>query len=181
VYVHHDNPIQGLTLAQLGEIYGENGQIDEWSDLGIQIPGAKSNEIVRVSRQNNSGTYEYFKDAVLGEAREYKLGSLDMHGSKDVVDLVLKTAGAIGYSGLAYATPEVRVVPVAAKEGDPFVAPTVQSAVDGTYPIARPLFMYTRGQPAGVVKEYLDWILSDEGQKIIQDKGYAPAKGRSTT
>jgi phosphate transport system substrate-binding protein len=181
VYVHRDNPIAGLTLAQLRAIYGEGGEVDEWSDLGVEVPGAKSGEIVRVSRQNNSGTYAYFKDAVLGEGREYKLGSLDMHGSKDVVDLVLKTPGAIGYSGLAYATPEVKVVPVAAREGEPFVVPTVQSAVDGSYPIARPLFMYTRGQPTGAVKAYMDWILSDEGQGIIQEKGYAPVKAHSTT
>jgi phosphate transport system substrate-binding protein len=181
VYVHKDNPIQGLTLAQLGAIYGEGGDVDDWSDLGVQVPGATSSKIVLVSRQNNSGTYAYFKEAVLGKEREYRLGSLDMHGSKDVVDLVLKTPGAIGYSGLAYATPEVKLVPVAAREGEPFVMPTVESAVDGSYPIARPLFMYTRGQPTGVVKEYMDWILSEEGQRIIQDKGYAPVRAHSTT
>jgi len=176
VYVHEKNPVEGVTLAQLASIYGEGGEAETWDQVGIRVPGAKDNKIVRVSRQNNSGTYVYFKDAVLGKGREYKLGSLDMHGSKDVVDLVERTPGAIGYSGLAYATEHVKLVPVAKKEGDEFVAPTVDSAVDGTYPIARPLFMYTRGEPTGAVKKYLDWILSDEGQRIIRDKGYAPVR-----
>jgi phosphate transport system substrate-binding protein len=176
VYVNEKNPVKGLTLAQLAGIYGEGGTTDTWGQLGIEVPGAKDGKIVRVSRQNNSGTYAYFKKTVLGTGREYRLGSLDMHGSKDVVDLVEKTPGAIGYSGLAYATEHVKLVPIAKKEGDAFVAPTVKSAVDKTYPIARPLFMYTRGEPTGAVKKYLDWILSDEGQRIIQEKGYAPVR-----
>ncbi len=172
VYVHKDNPIKSFTIEQLAEIYGEGGKIDNWSQLGIQIPEAEDGKIVRVSRQNNSGTYAYFKIAVLGKGREYKLGSLDMHGSKDVVDLVQKTPGAIGYSGLAYATGNVKMVPILDKNGTS-VMPSVKTATDGTYPIARPLMMYTAGQPAGKVKEYLDWILSDAGQHIIFEKGYA--------
>jgi len=176
VYVHKDNPVVGFTLAQLAGIYGENGKTENWSQLGITVPGAKDGHIVRVSRQNNSGTYVYFKEAVLGPGHEYKLGSLDMHGSKDVVDLVAKTPGAIGYSGLAYATDTVKKVPVARAEGDPFVEPTEASAQDKSYPIARPLFMYTAGQPTGAVRAYMDWILSDAGQRIIRDKGYAPVR-----
>ena len=70
----------------------------------------------------------------------------------------------------------MKLVPVAAKDGDPFVMPTVDSALDGSYPIARPLLMYTAGEPTGATKDYLDWILSDEGQRIILEKGYAPVK-----
>lgn len=176
VYLHHDNPVAQLTLAQLAEIYADGGAIENWAQLGVSVPGAKDDHIVRVSRQNNSGTYAYFKEAVLGKQREYKLGSLDMHGSKDVVDLVARTPGAIGYSGLAYATPEVKLVPIARSEGEAPVAPTVETARDGSYPIARPLFMYTAGQPTGAVKAYLDWILSDAGQRILRDKGYAPVR-----
>jgi phosphate transport system substrate-binding protein len=113
---------------------------------------------------------------VLGKGREYELGSLDMHGSKDVVELVAKTPGAIGYSGLAYATHEVRKVPIAKDGQSPHVAPSVQTASDGSYPIARPLFMYTWGQPEGEVKKYIDWILSDAGQRILLEKGYAPVR-----
>jgi phosphate transport system substrate-binding protein len=99
-----------------------------------------------------------------------------MQGSKDVVDLVARTPGAIGYSGLAYATPQVRMLKVSAGDGKPQVAATVSSAVDGSYPIARPLFMYTRGKPEGEVRKYLDWILSDAGQRILAEKGYAPIR-----
>ncbi len=175
VYVHKDNPIESITIAQLNGIYAEGGTSETWDALGITVPGAKDGKIVRVSRQNNSGTYVYFKEAVIGREGEYKLGSLDMHGSKDVVDLVAKTPGAIGYSGLAYATHEVKLVPVV--KGDAAaVMPSVATAADGSYPIARPLFMYTAGEPAGAVKKYLDWILSDAGQRIILDKGYAPVR-----
>lgn len=176
VYLHHDNPVTQLTLAQLSEIYGDGGTVENWAQLGVSVPGAKDDHIVRVSRQNNSGTYAYFKEAVLGKGREYKLGSLDMHGSKDVVDLVARTPGAIGYSGLAYATPEVKLVPIARSEGEAPVPPTVETARDGSYSIARPLFMYTAGQPTGAVKAYLDWILSDAGQRILREKGYAPVR-----
>ncbi|NNE45833.1 MAG: phosphate-binding protein, partial [Rhodothermales bacterium] len=143
---------------------------------GITVPGCQGQEIVRVSRQNNSGTFAYFRSAVLGSNRDFKLGSRDLHGSKDVVDLVQNTACSIGYSGLAYATEKVKMPCIETADGASCVAPSVETAVDQSYPIARPLFMYTLGEPAGAVKEYLDWILSDKGQCIIREKGYAPAK-----
>ena len=174
VFVHKDNPKKKFTIEELADIYGEGGKTEKWSQLGVQVPGCDSDEIVRVSRQNNSGTYAYFKETVLGKGREYKLGSRDMHGSKDVVDLVAKTPCAIGYSGLAYATDEV-TMPCIVK-GDDCIAPSVKSAVDKSYPIARGLYMYTNGEPQGEVKNYLDWILSDKGQCIIADKGYAPVR-----
>lgn len=176
VYVHKDNPVESLTLAQLAEVYGEGGATESWDQLGLEIPGCGSAEIVRVSRQNNSGTFAYFRKAVLGKKRDYKLGSRDMHGSKDVVDLVEHTPCAIGYSGLAYKTPHVKLVPVSMGDGAAPVTPSVETALDGSYPIARPLLMYTRGEPTGAVKEYLDWILSEEGQAIIAAKGYAPVR-----
>ncbi len=175
VFLHPDNPIDEISVAQLAEIYGEGGSYKAWSDLGISVPGCGSDEIVRVSRQNNSGTYVYFKEAVLGKRRDYELGSRDMHGSKDVVDLVQHTPCAIGYSGLAYATHEVKM-PCVSKDGGVCVAPSSDTAIDGTYPIARPLMMYTSGQPEGAVKSYLDWIMTDAGQCIIQKKGYAPVR-----
>ena len=174
VYLHPDNPAEFLSLAQLADIYGEGGGAERWKDLGITVAGCPSDEIVRVSRQNNSGTYAYFQEAVLGKGRDFKLGSRDMHGSKDVVDLVEHTPCAIGYSGLAYAIPEIKLACIG-DSAESCVAPTVDTAVDGSYPISRPLFMYTSGQPTGAVAEYLQWILSDTGQCIIKDKGYAPA------
>ena len=173
VYLHGDNPIESVSLAQLKSIYGEGGAATRWSDLGVSVPGCASDEIVLVSRQNNSGTYVYFKETVLGDA-EYKLGSRDMHGSKDVVELVENTPCAIGYSGLAYATEHIGMPCVAVEEGGDCVKPAIATAVDGTYPIARPLMMYTAGQPQGAVKEYMDWILSADGQCLILERGYAP-------
>jgi phosphate transport system substrate-binding protein len=176
IFIHPDNPADSMSLEQLAGIYGEGGTTDSWDQLELTIPGCEGNEIVRVSRQNNSGTYVYFQEAVLGKERDFRQGSLDMHGSKDVVDLVENTPCAIGYSGLAYANEHVKMPCIMAEEGGDCVAPSSDSAIDGSYPIARPLFMYTSGQPEGAVKEYLDWILSDVGQCIIADKGYAPVR-----
>ena len=176
VFLHRDNPMSEATLAQLAAVYGEGGEVEKWSQLGVKVPGCNSDEIIRISRQNNSGTYAYFKKAVLGKGNEYKLGSRDMHGSKDVVELVAKTPCAIGYSGLAYATDHVKMPCVKRDAAAPCVAPSIETASDTTYPIARPLMMYTAGQPKGQIKTYLDWILSDVGQCIIQKKGYAPVK-----
>ena len=175
VYLHKDNPAKNLTFEQIKDIYDRKGKTRKWSDLGLKVPGCGSDKIVAVSRQNNSGTYAYFKKAVLGKSK-YRNGTLDMHGSKDVVDLVEKTPCAIGYSGLAYATDHVKMACIVGKNGGNCVMPTVASASDGSYPIARPLLMYTNGQPKGDIKTYLDWILSDEGQCIILNKGYAPVR-----
>ena len=176
VFLHHDNPVTTLSLEQLKDIYSRNPKVTKWSDMGITVPGCKGGKIVVVSRQNNSGTYAYFKKAVLGKKGKYRQGTLDMHGSKDVVDLVEKTPCAIGYSGLAYATDHIKMACIATGDGGDCVDPSVPTASDGSYPIARPLFMYTNGEPTGHIKSYLDWIMSDTGQCIILEKGYAPAK-----
>lgn len=174
IFLHHDNPLSEIRIAQLAAIYGEDGEITRWDQLGVTVPGCDSGEIILVSRQNNSGTYAYFQEAVLGED-ELRLGTRDMHGSKDVVDLVENTPCAIGYSGLAYANEHVKMPCVQFQQG-PCVTPSVETAIDGTYPIARPLFMYTSGEPVGGIKAYMDWILSTEGQCIILDMGYAPVQ-----
>ena len=174
IFLHSDNPLNEISIPQLQEIYGDGGTYMKWTDLGVEVPGCQGQEIVVVSRQNNSGTYAYFRDSVLGKA-DFKLGTRDMHGSKDVVDLVEKTPCAIGYSGLAYATDHLKLGCVAQETGGPCTNPSVETAVDGSYPIARPLFMYTNGEPTGFVGDYLNWIKSDEGQCIILNKGYAPA------
>ena len=173
IFLHPDNPLTSISIEQLIGIYGEFGEIDSWSQLGVSVPGCGSDEIVRVSRQNNSGTYAYFREAVLEES-EFKLGSRDMHGSKDVVDLVENTPCAIGYSGLAYATEHISMPCVSEAEAGSCVIPSVDTAIDGSYSIARPLFMYTAMPPEGAVGVYMDWIMSEEGQCIIFEKGYAP-------
>jgi phosphate transport system substrate-binding protein len=174
VYVHKDNPLEEITIEQIGQIYSEGGGITKWSQLGVKNAACPNDEIVRVSRQNNSGTYHYFREAVLGKGHDFKLGSVDMNGSKDVVELVSKTPCAIGYSGMGYATPEVKTLRVAKSSGEPAYAPSIESTLDQTYPISRPLFMYTLGEPEGHLKEYLDWIHSDAGQQIVKETGYVP-------
>jgi phosphate transport system substrate-binding protein len=179
IYVHGSNPIEVISLEELAEIYGEDGKILKWSQLGIENAACASGDIIRVGRQNNSGTYVYFREVVLGREREFKLGSIDQSGSKDVVTLVSRTPCAIGYSGMAYVTPEVKQVKVSKKKGEAGVAPTLATAVEGSYPIARPLYLYTRVEPEGALKEFIDWVLSAEGQKIVEDIGYVPVTTRS--
>lgn len=175
VYVSKNNPLDSISLEELGDIYREGGKTAKWSELGVKaLPGAKSDEIIRVSRQNNSGSYQYFRETVVGKKSDFKAGSLDMNGSKDVVEQVAKTPGAIGYSGLGYATPDVKILKVSRKKGEPGVLPSIQSVHDKSYPISRPLFMYTPGAPTAAVKKYIDWIMSDTGQKIVEKTGYVP-------
>ena len=174
VFVHKTNPLTEISMEELGEIYREGGKLARWSELGITIPGVTDDKIVRVSRQNNSGTYHYFREAVVGKKSDFRSGSLDMNGSKDVVELISRTPGAIGYSGMGYATPEVKVLKVSRKKGDPAVAPSITSTLDKTYPIARPMFMYTPNEPGPHVRKYLDWVHSDAGQRIVERTGYVP-------
>lgn len=173
VFLHADNPLSSISIEQLAEIYGDGGGYTKWTDLGVEVPGCKDQTMVVVSRQNNSGTYAYFRGTVLGKG-DFRLGTRDMHGSKDVVDLVENTPCAIGYSGLAYSTDHVKLACISQETGGACTNPSVATASDGSYPIARPLFMYTNGEPTGYVGEYLNWIKSDVGQCIILEKGYAP-------
>ncbi len=173
VFVHRDNPLNEITLAQLAQIYAENGTVRRWSDLGVEIPGVRDDRIVRVSRQSSSGTYEFFRERALGN-EDFRLGSLDLNGSKEVVELVGHTPTAIGYSGMGYATDAVKMLSVATTAGEPGAAPAVAAVHDGTYPLARSLHIYTLGDPQGALKQYLDWILSEQGQKVVEVAGYVP-------
>jgi phosphate transport system substrate-binding protein len=175
IYVHKDNPLESITIDQLAEIYGEGGKINTWQDLGVENAKCPSSEIIRISRQNNSGTYVYFRDEVLGKDRQYKQGTTAQSGSSDVVDLVGNTPCAMGYSGMGYADPgKVKMLGVAVKKGDTPVVPTITTALDGTYPLARPLYIYTLGEPTGAAQEFIQWMLGPEGQKIVAKVGYVP-------
>tara|TARA_B100000676_G_scaffold148562_1_gene146822 strand:+ start:229 stop:1113 length:885 start_codon:yes stop_codon:yes gene_type:complete len=174
VYVHKDNPLNEITVAQLEAIYADGGTISKWSELGIEIPGG-SDEIVRISRQNNSGTYAYFREAVLQD-NDFKLGSIDLSGSSDVVSMVEKTASAIGYSGMGYATDDVKMLNIKTTDDGEAVAPTADNVINGTYPIARPLLIYTAGEPNETLKNYLAWILGENGQAIVSEMGYVPVQ-----
>jgi phosphate transport system substrate-binding protein len=173
IYVHKDNPLDEITLEQICQIYVEGGTITKWSDLGVKIPGATSDEIVRISRQSSSGTYEFLREHVLNK-QDFKLGSRDMNGSKEVVELVASTPTAIGYSGMGYATSGVKKLKVKKSASDPACEPSIATTLAKTYPIARSLEVYTLGEPEGAVKKYIDWILSDAGQKVVETTGYVP-------
>jgi len=171
VYVNAENPLEEITLAQLEQIYAEGESVTKWSQLGITIPGAADDEIVRISRQSSSGTYEFFREHALHN-RDFKLGSRDMNGSKEVVELVGTTKTAIGYSGMGYANSAVKMLKIKTDAG--VFAPTIENTVSKAYPLARSLQMYTLGEPEGAVKNYIDWILSPVGQKLVADNGYVP-------
>jgi phosphate transport system substrate-binding protein len=177
VYVHKNNPLDSIALDDLAEIYGDKGRIEKWSQLGVKNTACPGDTIVRVGRQNSSGTYVYFRETVLGKQREYKLGSIDQSGSKDVVALVGRTPCAIGYSGMAYITPEVNALKISKQKGQPAVAPSSQTAIDKSYPLARKLYFYSPGEPKPHVKDFLDWVLSPDGQKIVTDIGFVPVQG----
>lgn len=174
IYVHRDNPLDEISLEQLASIYGREGKVVNWSGLGVRIPGASSDEIILISRQSNSGTYDYFRRAILGRNGELRQGTRDLNGSKEVVTLIGNTPGAIGYSGMGYATPEIKMLRIAKKTGAPAFAPSAANADNGSYPIARPLYVYSLGEPKGAIAAYLAWMLSPAGQHVVEKSGYVP-------
>jgi phosphate transport system substrate-binding protein len=176
IFVHKRNPLDSISIEQLAEIYGENGKITKWSQLGVPEGTLGTDQIIRINRQSGSGTYCYFREAVLGKGKDLNLGSVDANGSKDAVSLISRTPAAIGYSGMGYATPDVKTLKVSKHRGQPAVSPSVDNARSGVYPITRPLQIYVIGNPVGPVKAYLDWILSAEGQKIVLQLGYVPLR-----
>ena len=173
IYVHPSNPMNEISVEQLSDLFRDGGKISKWSELGVTIPGAQD-EVVRVSRHNSSGTYHYFREAVLGKKSDFRPGSRDMSGSKDVVELVGNTPSAIGYSGIGYRTDKVKVLKVSKKTGDASVEPTIKTALDKSYPIARPMFIYAPPAAKPQVETYLKWITSAPGQAIVIEKGYVP-------
>jgi phosphate transport system substrate-binding protein len=180
VYVHKDNPLNEIGVDQLAQIYEENTKVTRWSEIGVKIPGVKDDTIVRVSRQSSSGTYEFFREHVLG-TRDFAQGSRDLNGSKEVVELIGGTLTAIGYSGMGYATSAVKMLKLSPKAGQPAIAPSVENVLNKTYPLARSLHVYTLGDPQGPVKSYIDWMLSDQGQKIVETSGYVPLPAAQRT
>jgi len=179
VFVHPKNPLVGLTLEEAACIYGDGGTCIYWHDVkGTVVPGCKDNKIIRVSRQSNSGTYQYFREAILGKKRDLKLGSMDLSGSRESIDLVEKTPCAIGYSGMGYLNPHVKPLCISKSKDEPCIAPTVQTAVDKSYPISRELYMYTSGTVTPEVKAYLDWTQTEAAHTITIKAGYVPAPKR---
>jgi len=161
IIVNNDNKVDGLTLAQLKGIY--SGEIKKWSQVG-----GSNDPIVIVSRDTASGTFEVFNEKVLNGAKLSE-SSLMLASNKEVQETVAKTPGAIGYVGLAYLQ-GVKELPLDGVLGNK------ASVLDGSYKIGRPLFMYTNGEPSGLAKDFIDYILSDAGQKLVEDVGYVALK-----
>lgn len=174
VIVHPSNPVDSLTLQQLSDIY--SGKITNWKDVG-----GEDRPIVRLSRETNSGTHVFFLETVvrLSDKNSKTLFSPDtllLPSSEGISAEIRQNPNAIGYDGLGYVTPDLKTIGVAATAGATYVQPGIESVTAGTYPIARPLFMYTRGQPTGLIKNYIDWILGPEGQSIVAQLGFVPLK-----
>jgi len=174
VVVHPSNPIDGLTIDQLSDIF--SGQVTNWWEVG-----GEDRPIVLLSRESNSGTHIYFLEEVVrkGEKGNQALFSPDtllMPSSEGISHEIRQNPNAIGYDGLGYVTEDQKTLAVAIRAGEPYVLPAIATVKDGSYPIARSLYMYTNGQPTGVIKDYLDWILSDEGQAIVRELGFVPLR-----
>lgn len=167
VYVHKDNPVTKLSVEQLRRIF--LGDITNWKQLGG--PDAP---IVLYSRENNSGTYEFFKEHVL-EKKDFAARAQHMVGTGALVNAVRKDINGIGYGGIAYAE-GVKSVALSEKTSGPYVQPTEENVLKGTYPLSRFLFFYLRERPTGNIKKFVDWVLSKDGQKIIGEVGYIPVK-----
>jgi len=161
VVVNPANPVTALTIDQLGKIY--RGEITNWKDVG-----GPDKAIVLLSRDSSSGTYEYFKEEVVGKDMEYAKEAKLLPSTQAIVDETKANPDAIGYIGLGYITPDVKVIEVDGK------AASLESALDGSYVLSRGLYMYSNGQPAGVQKAYIDWILSPAGQKVVEEQGFVP-------
>lgn len=167
IYVHESNPVRELSLAQIKALY--TGTITNWKDVGG--PDAR---IILYSRENNSGTYVYFKEYVLG-GEDFAASALNMPGTAAVVNAVAKDRFGIGYGGAAYAK-GIKELKVKKDDTSPAYEPTEENIRTGNYPISRFLYMYTRSRPTGTLKRYIDWILSDEGQEVVSKVGYFPIR-----
>lgn len=166
VIVNPANKVGQLTREQIEKIY--TGEIKNWKEVG----GADE-KIVAYSRESSSGTYEFFKEEVL-DKKNYATDILSMPATGAIVQAVGQTKGAIGYVGLAYETKEVKPISVSYDQGKTFVVPSIASAKDKTYPIARPLFYMFDKANAAKVKAVVDYALSPEGQKVVSEIGYIP-------
>jgi phosphate transport system substrate-binding protein len=167
VYVQESNPVKELTLQQLKDIY--TGKTTNWKDVG-----GNDAKIILYSRENNSGTYVYFKDNVLG-GEDYAASAQNMPGTAAVVNAVAKDKNGIGYGGAAYGK-GIRFVKMKRDAKSEGYEPIKENVMSGNYPISRFLYMYTRSKPTGALKDYIDWILSGEGQEIVSKVGYFPVK-----
>jgi phosphate transport system substrate-binding protein len=172
VIVNPENPVSELTLQQISDIY--SGKITNWQEVG-----GEDRPIVRLSRETNSGTHVYFLETVLrlGSKEDKTLFSMDtllLPSSEGIIAEVRQNPNAIGYDGLGYVPKDLKMIAIAKEAGGAYVLPSIATVNDKSYAVARDLYMYTNGEPTGIVKEYLDWILSTEAQQIVADLGFVP-------
>ena len=164
VIVNPENPVSELTFDQLRGIY--NGSISNWKDVG-----GEDKSIVVISRDSSSGTYEYFKEAVLlGD--EYRPDALTQPATGGIVSEVTQNPSAIGYIGVAYLDQDVKALNLDGGNGSEYPSP--ENIISGKYPLSRPLYFYTNGEPSGLTKEFLDYVMGEDGQSIVSEVGYFP-------
>ncbi len=166
VIVNPANKVSQLTREQLEGIY--TGKIKNWKEVG-----GDDLQIVVYSRESSSGTYEFFKEHVL-KNKNYASSVLSMPATGAIVQSISQTKGAIGYIGLAYMDKAVKALKVSYDKGKTFIAPSLETAKDKTYPIVRPLYYYYLTTIEKTVKPFVDFCLSAEGQKIVEQVGYIP-------
>ncbi len=164
VIVNPENKIGKLTRKQLEEIF--TGKITNWKEIG-----GEDLQIVPYSRETSSGTYEFFKEHVL-QNKNFMSGIMSMPANGAVIQSVSQTKGAIAYVGLAYLNSSVKGISVSFDEGKSYAEPTVENAKNKTYPIVRPLYYYYLTESESVVKKYMDFILSSDGQQVVEELGY---------
>ena len=177
VVVNPSNPISELTIEQLSAIY--TGKIINWKEFG-----GKDSTIVAIARDTNSGTHVFFKEQVVqmsglpsaDKSLEYGSKILLLPSTEEGVSEVARNPKAIFYPGLGYVASEVKPLAIKKTAKDIGVLPSVSTALDGTYPIARPLLYYTNGEPTGTIKSFIDYCLSPEGQERVTEVGYVPLK-----
>ena len=176
ILVNKNNPVTGLTLEQLRNIFMAN--ITNWKEVGGQ-----DRKIVILSRESNSGTHMFFKERVLRHNNkksndEFSPRALLMPSSQAIYDEVSQNPHALGYVGMGYINDNVKAISVAADENSDYFYPNPYNVMTGKYPILRPLYLYTNGEPRGVVKEFIDYALSEEGQKIVEETDFVPIAAR---
>ncbi|MEO5331889.1 MAG: phosphate ABC transporter substrate-binding protein [Magnetococcus sp. YQC-5] len=176
VVVHASNPVNGLSLHQLMQIYGKNDHEARWSDFGVKVPGCPDQKITPLSRKNNSGTYVFFRQAILSKHEHFDSQLVSTDGSDTLIGKVAQTPCAIGYAGMAFITGQVKTLCIAKSPGAnaPCVPPTAASTLDKSYPLSRSLYLYTLGEPQGEVKQFLDWVKGPEAREILLHTGYVP-------
>jgi len=173
VVVNQANPVERLTIDQLADIF--TGRATNWNEVG-----GNDAPIILVSRETNSGTHVYFLEEVIrkGDSTNtdvFAPQTLLMPSSVGITSEVQRNPNAIGYDGLGYTDPaHEKLIAVARDANSPYVTPAVTTGADGSYPIARPLYMYTAGAPEGDIADYLAWVRGSEGQAIVAKLGFVP-------